>query len=260
MSNQTSIATLVLATAVAFGSANVQAGNKNSSNHSSSKQSNESNNGRTRQMDGSNKRSSASHENSNKKHNGHHGGKDHSDHNHGDMDPKGPVIDPGKGDGKPPTNPTPVTRNGFTFVNGHWERVKADQGSNIVVRDHRGTGSTGSNASGGVTVTNTTTKPKFPVTNTTGPIIRDHRGDNLSSPSVRDHRGTGATGGNASGGVTVTNTPPKPKSLVSSTTGPTIRDHRGYDLSSPLVRDHRNLNGTTAATGNNLGPVIRDHR
>ncbi len=94
-----------------------------------------------------------------------------------------------------PFKPTPVTNNGFVFVNGHWERAKAGQATVVdptlvgpVVRDHRG-----SQGAGGVTVTNTG--------GFTG-TVRDHRGSGTSgfTGTVRDHRGSG-TGSNDVVGV-----------------------------------------------------------
>lgn len=50
---------------------------------------------------------------------------------------------------------------------------------------------------------------------------------NPNGPIVRDHRNPAPWGGNASGGVVVTQTP----------TGPIVRDHRTQ--SGPIIRDHR---------------------
>src|SRR6478735_3706815 len=59
------------------------------------------------------------------------GSKNH--HGHHEQPNKNPIpIDPGRGDDRVPVNPTPVVppvvrdhRDGFVFVNGHWERAKA---------------------------------------------------------------------------------------------------------------------------------------
>ena len=161
---------------------------------------------------------------------------------HGDRpEPKkNPIpIDPGRGDGRVPVSPVPITppavrdhRDGastqggdFVFVNGHWERVKAPQvvkpkspfPPGTVVRDHR---TPNSPFPAGATVRDHRTTSVIRDHRTT-PVVRDHR----TTPVIRDHR-TGSA--DASGGVTVT---------VSSDqqAGPIVRDHR----TQPTVRDHR---------------------
>jgi hypothetical protein len=163
-----------------------------------------------------------------------------SHHSHKPEPKTNPIpIDPGRGDGRVPVNPPPLTppvvrdhrdgttsqgAGGFVFVDGHWERAKAapkvvnPYPAGTTVRDHRST--TGS----------------FPP----GATVRDHRATTESFPAgttVRDHRTT--TNSNASGGVTVIVTNPLPDNA-----GPTIRDHR----TAPVIRDHR------------TAPVVRDHR
>jgi hypothetical protein len=98
-----------------------------------------------------------------------------------------------------PFKPTPVSSNGFVFVNGHWERVRAGQATVVdptlvgpIVRDHRG-GAIG----GGFTYNPTQTAPggvlvggyrgSQPVTTTTtgfAGTVRDHRGTSSSSNNV----------------------------------------------------------------------------
>jgi len=136
-------------------------------------------------------------------------------HGHKQEPKSNPIpIDPGKGDGRVPVAPVPTTppvvpapRDGFVWVNGHWERAKAPRKvanpypADVTVRDHR-----------------------------TTPVVRDHRTPTGSFPAgttVRDHR---TNTGNASGGVTVTAVNP-----WSAKDAPTIRDHR----TTPIVRDHR---------------------
>jgi hypothetical protein len=92
-----------------------------------------------------------------------------------------------------PFKPVKVTKDGFEFVNGHWERARARQQTIVdptlvgpVVRDHRNTTLGGYHynptqyAPGGVTVTNTNGKGKGNITPTSG-----------FAGTVRDHRGTG---------------------------------------------------------------------
>jgi hypothetical protein len=128
-----------------------------------------------------------------------------------DDDDKHPIpIDPGKGDGKPTTPPTPQGPPGFVWVKDHWERARATSSGSpvvttgtttgtVVVRDHRKpyTGTDSSQASGGVTVTSS-------------PIIRDHR----TTPIIRDHRTTSGTpiSGGTYGGVKITDSKRRPKS------------------------------------------------
>jgi hypothetical protein len=152
--------------------------------------------------------------------------KKHHDHKHEPK--KDPIpIDPGRGDGRVPVGPAPVTtppaRPGFVWVDGHWEREKAPPkvanpySPGVEVRDHR---TPAGNASGGT-------------------IIRDHRTPSDWAPAgttVRDHRTP--TSSNAPGGTVVV-TSPLPRN-----DGVIIRDHR----TTPVIRDHR----TT--------PVVRDHR
>lgn len=149
----------------------------------------------------------------------HHGPQQNPKHN--------PIpIDPGRGDGRVPVDPVPSTppanpapRDGFVWVNGHWERAQAaPQAVNpypagTTVRDHRAT-------TGGVTVRD----------HRTTPVVRDHRTTTGSSPAgatVRDHR---TSTGNTSGGVTVTVITPS-----AAKDAPVIRDHR----TTPVIRDHR---------------------
>ncbi len=163
------------------------------------------------------------------------------DGDHCDHDPKFPVIDPGKGNGKPddrvPVEPTHVTKDGFVWVNNHWERVKAGQ-------------------------TNTVVDPTL-----TGPTVRDHRTLTTGGFNgvVRDHRGSTS---NAPGGVTVTTTPNgNRKQTIPTLSGPGPIDALGNGLSAlgsavkdvltttmgddSNVHDHR----TSNFSGN-----VRDHR
>jgi hypothetical protein len=193
--------------------------------------------------------------------------KDHSDHcEHKDChDPKYPVIDPGKGDGK--TGNTTVitdpiypwahpdvrdhrtgstggttTSGNFVWAGDHWERAKATgSATNIPPLS-------GGNGQGGVTVTGTTG------TNVSG----FHGGGGASN--VRDHRT-----GSANGGVTVTNTPGSTRNndVVGVGGSPIdtavqgVVDFFSFDVGSVPqtgVRDHR----TTDTS--NFGSNVRDHR
>ena len=108
-------------------------------------------------------------------------------------------LDPGRGDGKPSgssqppviiTDPVHVTSGPYVWVNGHWERQKANQSQtggtamNIptsvgpVVRDHTTSVSTTSNFDGVVRDHRTTTTTTFG--GFRGPI-RDHRNDPSSA-------------------------------------------------------------------------------
>jgi len=141
-------------------------------------------------------------------------------------------IDPGTGNGHTSGNPTPPARDGFVWVNDHWERARAPKSvtpypADVVVRDHR---TPVTNAGGGVVVRDHRT-----TTGSTsgGPVIRDHRTTTdwmPAGPTVRDHRASAGTASNASGGTIVISTNPRPGS-----DGPVIRDHR----TTPVVRDHR---------------------
>src|SRR5262245_27383443 len=95
-------------------------------------------------------------------------------------------IDPGRGDGRVPVEPQPVEPQppqgppGFIWVNGHWERVRAPQGSTVVVRDHRTVAPHGgwqdvSSSPGGVTVTQSPRWPNRRPTVYGGVQVRDHR-------------------------------------------------------------------------------------
>jgi hypothetical protein len=145
-------------------------------------------------------------------------------HHHGSHGQKPPVIDPGKGDGKPPVIVDPIRPRPPVVVRDH-RRPRP------VIRDHRDA----SNASGGTVVTST-------------PVVRDHRSP-ASDPIVRDHR--------VARPVVRDHRTPKP--IVNT---PVVRDHRTPKpvTSSPIIRDHRdasNANGGTTVTSR---PVIRDHR
>ncbi|MEX2173770.1 MAG: hypothetical protein WD872_05365 [Pirellulaceae bacterium] len=88
---------------------------------------------------------------------------DHHGHNRPQHDPI--PLDPGRGDGRVPVQPVPPARDGYVFVNGHWERVKAQPSQRgPVVRDHR--------------------TPPVVRDHRTPPVVRDHR----TTPVVRDHR------------------------------------------------------------------------
>jgi hypothetical protein len=175
-------------------------------------------------------------------------------HHHGHkQEPKQPIpLDPGRGDGRVPTKPTPTTPpdirdhrdgatsqgGGFVFVDGHWERVKAAPKTSspyrpgTIIRDHRPVDT--ASAPGGTVVTTT------PAPRNDGPVIRDHRtppviirdhrqatGSAPTGTIIRDHRPADTS--NAPGGTVITTTP------VLNNNGPVIRDHR----TTPVVRDHR---------------------
>ena len=155
--------------------------------------------------------------------------KHHHDHQH--QPTKQPIpIDPGRGDGRVPVNPTPVTppaRDGFVWVKDHWERERAPKAVNpypadVIVRDHRTP-----SPSGGVIIRDHRTPT---VGASGGTIIRDHRTTTDWAPggtTVRDHRTPDSS--NASGGTVIVTNP------VPRNSGPVIRDHR----TGPVVRDHR---------------------
>src|SRR6478672_10340447 len=59
----------------------------------------------------------------------------HHHHGHKPEPTKNPTpIDPGRGDGRVPTGPVPVTqppaRDGFVWIKDHWERAKAPKSVN----------------------------------------------------------------------------------------------------------------------------------
>jgi len=253
-----------------LGLATAQAGHPSGSNHSSQHSSNKQNNGTNSTssklkvyMGGSSSGPKGTPENPFCKDHC-----DHCDHDHCDHkdchDPKYPVIDPGKGDGKS-GNTTVITdpiypwanvnvrdhRTGstggtttggnFVWAGDHWERAKATTA--IVDPIHDG-------ASGGVTVTSTTG------TNVTG----FHGGGGAST--IRDHR----NGGSPGGGVTVTNTQGSTRNndVVGVGGSPIdtaiqgVVDFFSFDVGSVPpsggTRDHR----TTDTS--NFGSNVRDHR
>ena len=181
-------------------------------------------------------------------------------------------LDPGRGDGKPSgssqppviTDPVQVTSGPYVWVNGHWERQKANQSQtggpamNIptsvgpVVRDHTTTSTTTSNFNG---------------------IVRDHRTTTATTfggfrGTIRDHRNDPSS---ANGGVTVSvNTSSPRNNQIPTLNGPGPLETLGNaassigsglaDVFSTEVgessgpRDHR-TNSTS-----NFGANVRDHR
>jgi hypothetical protein len=141
-------------------------------------------------------------------------------------------IDPGRGDGRVPVEPKSVEPQppqgppGFIFVNGHWERVKANGGaaphSTIEVRDHRTVAPGGgwqvrpmrpqdvSSSPGGVKVANS---PRWSIKDQSvygGTQVRDHR-----TITTKDSDGKWEAR-------------PEPLKDVSTSPGGTVvRDHRG---------------------------------
>jgi hypothetical protein len=157
-----------------------------------------------------------------------------------------------------PFKPTPVSSNGFVFVNGHWERPRAGQTTVVdptlggpVVRDHRGI-----QGGGGVTVTSGMSG-----------VVRDHRGTaaNVYTGTVRDHRGTTNTNNDVVGvgGSPVDSIIGGLAGLGSAVenglTGIGNAFGIGYGSITPVggdsgVRDHRTNNTS------NFGTNVRDHR
>ncbi len=135
-------------------------------------------------------------------------------------------IDPGRGDGRVPVEPvTPQGPPGFVFVDGHWQRAKAQKSpqviqpqptqATVVVRDHRerrpgGRPSPGqldpSKAPGGVIVSTpgkfgpqkqqtTIFNPTGDKTWTVAPTVRDHR--TIKPPPVASGKGGSLPAGGA---------------------------------------------------------------
>jgi len=180
--------------------------------------------------------------------------KKHHHHHDNEQEPmQEPIpLDPGLGDGQEPTDPVPPTREGYVWVNGHWERAKAGSrvtnsvqplSGDVIVRDHRKPKS--------IFPEGATVRDHRTVTGTTSSTGKPGRGQRFPRPPV--------SAGNGNGGVTVTTTnpsaPPRNKDKVITGTGfpfdifdvgevPPNRDHR----TKPVVRDHRTK------------PVVRDHR
>jgi hypothetical protein len=145
-------------------------------------------------------------------------------------------IDPGRGDGRVPVEPKPVEPQppqgppGFIFINGHWERVKANggaapnapQSSTIEVRDHRTVVPGGgwqvrpmrpqdvSSSPGGVKVTHS---PRWP--------IKDQ--SVYGGSQVRDHRTITTKGSHGKWDAR----PVPLKDVSTSPGGAVVRDHRG---------------------------------
>jgi hypothetical protein len=187
--------------------------------------------------------------------------KQHKD-NDKDKEPQDvPPIDPGKGDGKPTTPTQPPKMPGYVWVNDHWERERAPQGSvskppiainpmpgTIVVRDHRDQpGDTwkptfnASQAPGGVIVTSGSV------------VVRDHRtGATNGQFVIRDHR---TDSSNAPGGVTVTSGKPRPKNNGGGIFG-AIGDAAGAvgnGISSAAGTVGKGLGNAAGAVGDSLG-------
>lgn len=131
-------------------------------------------------------------------------------------------IDPGRGDDRVPVDPVvPQGRPGYVWVNGHWERERANQPTGPVivdptlvgpvVRDHREPRPANNVPWGTGTPVVRDHRSGAPTTpwNTGTPVVRDHRDGAAggAGPVVRDHR-TKSTSTGASGGVTVTGANP----------------------------------------------------